>query len=474
VRTVRASRMLRWSRVALSSRVARRAVVFLALPLLVAACASADASPAGSPPTSGPSAAWGGVPTPVGPSLLPSPAVPFGTPTATTPFDGVWATRPLARSDLAAALARHDLSDAGLDDWFPDSDAIDYRSFEIEIGSGRWQEYESDGGVWGGGWSGDLVLADADTIVARDDEALCTVTYDLAKSGDELSVHVAHDACPEAEDLPIQTAIYESSPFHLVQAAGWSPSMPATSPSPLPPMLTPSTSSKRQVPRPIGTVDGAPLGYLEYLPPDYGKAPSPLLVFLHGSGESGAGDEAALARLTSTGIPSAIWQDQWPDERPFVVLSPQHDPKPPSFCMEADEIDAFLRFALAHYDVDPKRVYLTGLSCGAIGLWNYLAAHRGDIVAAAVPIAGYGIGAVDRAGCDLARVPIWAFHGALDPNVPVRGDVYPISTLQACTDPPATDARVTVFPDREHDVWWFTYSGAAGYDIYAWLLGHHR
>ena len=93
--------------------------------------------------------------------------------------------------------------------------------------------------------------------------------------------------------------------------------------------------------------------------------------------------------------------------------------------MEAKEIDAFLRFALKHYGVDPTRIYVTGLSCGAIGLWNYLAAHRNELVAAAVPIAGYGIGAVELAGCDLARVPIWAFHGSADENVPVRGDVYP-------------------------------------------------
>ena len=55
--------------------------------------------------------------------------------------------------------------------------------------------------------------------------------------------------------------------------------------------------------RPIGTVEGAPLGYFEYLPPDYGKQPSPLLVFFHGSGESGAGDEGSLAKLASAGIP---------------------------------------------------------------------------------------------------------------------------------------------------------------------------
>src|SRR6185437_12652263 len=47
------------------------------------------------------------------------------------------------------------------------------------------------------------------------------------------------------------------------------------------------------------------------------------------------------------------------------------------------EIASFLQFAVAHYDVDPQRVYLTGLSCGAIGGWNYLAQHLDDTVVAA-------------------------------------------------------------------------------------------
>ena len=38
----------------------------------------------------------------------------------------------------------------------------------------------------------------------------------------------------------------------------------------------------------LGSVDGAPMGYLEFLPPGYGDGePRPLLVFLHGSGEAG-------------------------------------------------------------------------------------------------------------------------------------------------------------------------------------------
>jgi predicted esterase len=403
-------------------------------------------------------------------------AAPSATPSAQTAYDGVWASDPLTRADVAATLTRRGLSDAHLDEWYPDWDVIDYRVLEIEIGQGRWQLNENAEGVQlGVPWAGDIVRADADTIVAQDDTQKCPVTYDLSREGDELSVRVADDACSDPEDLAIQATIYESSPFHLVQAADWTPptSTPQPSSSAAPSANEASTASTRQVLRPIGTVDGAPLGYVEYLPPSYGQQPSPLLVFLHGSGESGSGDELSLAGLATAGIPSLIRGNRWPDERPFVVLAPQHEEDPPSFCLEADEIDAFLRFALGHYDVDPSRVYLTGLSCGAIGLWNYLGAHGDELVAAAVPIAGYGIGAFELAGCNLTRVPIWAFHGSADENVPVRGDVYPLTALQACTDPAPLDARLKVYVGESHDVWTETYISTQ-YDIYAWLLSHHK
>ena len=44
------------------------------------------------------------------------------------------------------------------------------------------------------------------------------------------------------------------------------------------------------------------------------------------------------------------------------------------------DIDAFIRYAVEHYDIDEQRVYLTGQSCGAIGAWQYLAQHLDEVV----------------------------------------------------------------------------------------------
>ena len=71
----------------------------------------------------------------------------------------------------------------------------------------------------------------------------------------------------------------------------------------------------------------------------------------------------------------------------------QHDRGNPSpaFGSTPHEVHDFIAYAVAHYNVDRKRVYVTGLSCGAFGLWEYLAKYHASLqVAASVPIAGDG------------------------------------------------------------------------------------
>ena len=259
-------------------------------------------------------------------------------------------------------------------------------------------------------------------------------------------------------------------------------------------------SAQYLTPRPVGTTDFAE-GFDEYLPPSYSASgdPSPLLLFFHGSGESGDGSAEALANLVNAGIPKYINVGGWPTDRPFVVLAPQHlDPgtfdwstcdgvewggscgmqlqhdlgnDSTSFCTTPQEVDAFITYAVAHYNVDPTRVYLTGLSCGAFGVWEYLAAHGADHkVAAAVPIAGDGRPGSSDDYCKLDETPLWAFHGALDDVVNPLGSIDPLTALQACPGVPANEAKLTVFPDRDHNSWDPAYGGADG-SIFDWMLG---
>jgi len=225
--------------------------------------------------------------------------------------------------------------------------------------------------------------------------------------------------------------------------------------------------SDRHVQRPLGTTD-ADQGYYEYLPDGYASDDQmyPLLLFIHGLGENGDGD-SQLNRIVATGIPKLIQDDDWDDTLPFVVLSPQNAL---GGCTRSASIFNFINYAKENYRINPNRVYLTGLSCGAIGSWNYLADHTNTQIAAVVPIAGDGNPAFTRAGCEINRVPVWAVDGDNDSSVGVGGTTGPINNVLACTDPGPLDTSMVIYPGVEHNSWQRTYDLSEGHDIYSWFL----
>ncbi|HXI54786.1 MAG TPA: hypothetical protein VNO55_01920 [Polyangia bacterium] len=241
-------------------------------------------------------------------------------------------------------------------------------------------------------------------------------------------------------------------------------------------------SAGRQMARPAGSTAAA-LGYHEYLPPGYGDGVKrPVLFFFHGVGENGNGT-SDLSRVTANGPPKLIAANQWPASRPFIVLSPQHRPSAgapdPIYigfdCWTPAEIHDFVAFALTTYQIDPHRVYLTGLSCGAMGSANYFKQYGGaQGVAAAALISGNASIFWPMPGCALvADVGFWAFHGDADTSVPIAGDNMALAHLTACPQP-RKDVKYTVYPGGGHDVWTRTYDLSAGNDVYAWLLGFSR
>ncbi len=243
------------------------------------------------------------------------------------------------------------------------------------------------------------------------------------------------------------------------------------------PWLTAPTGmpSARHTAKPLGTTASGQ-GFYEYLPQGYecGNQDYPLMVFIHGLGENGDGD-SQLDDILDNGIPELIDNDEWNEDLPFVVLSPQNSD---GGCTSSSKIHDFIEYAKSAYRINPKRVYLTGLSCGAIGSWNYLGNHTNSQIAAMVPIAGNGNGAFNNGGCEMNRVPIWAFHGDNDSTVDVSGTTGPINNLLACTDPAPVDTSMVIYPGVGHDSWTQTYdlnnSNSDGHDIYEWFLSHRN
>lgn len=168
--------------------------------------------------------------------------------------------------------------------------------------------------------------------------------------------------------------------------------------------------------RPSGTT-GAPYGYAVYTPPGYdaGTGAHPLIVFLHGTGEYGDGS-APSSVLSGMGPLRNIRDELARGEVPrlgregVIVASPQTP-----VWWSAATLDAFFDHLVATYRVDASRIYLTGLSMGGGGTWDYAVAHP-ERLAAILPICGASWGDPGRAA-SLEGLPIWAFHALDDGTV---------------------------------------------------------
>jgi predicted peptidase len=196
------------------------------------------------------------------------------------------------------------------------------------------------------------------------------------------------------------------------------------------------------------------LKYLLYLPKDYqGKPCWPLMLFLHGAGERG--DDLAL--VAKHGPPKRIAAG---DDFPMIVVSPQ---SPKDQWWQPLELTALLDEIVQQYKVDRDRIYVTGLSMGGFGTWA-LAAYTPNRFAAIAPICGGG----ERFRMKpIAQLPIWAFHGAKDPVVPLRRSEELVEALKKSGGNP----KLTVYPEAGHDSWSETYANPQFYD---WLLAQKR
>lgn len=294
----------------------------------------------------------------------------------------------------------------------------------------------------------------------------------VATGIDHYVVHARKDGGTPAA-LGNVVAPYSGQVFSRFQPGTWGFSVEAVdkdgriSPRSSEVIATVLTSPQSALPR--GT-DGAPNGYYEYLPSGYGDGvPRPLLVYWHGSGALGNG-VTDLDLLVDCCPPGLVNAGLWPAALPFVVLSPQSD----ADCSDRGQTSAFIAWALGRYQVDPRRVYLTGMSCGAMRSWDYLATHTDEQVVAAWLLAGNPGTAWSRAGCDLGRVAIRAIHGTADVNVPIYPERGIMNQLLACPAPPRQDVVFTEVLGAGHEVAWEAYQGVTGEEALDWLLAHAK
>lgn len=224
-------------------------------------------------------------------------------------------------------------------------------------------------------------------------------------------------------------------------------------------------------------------GFYEYLPQGYsatGTTLYPLIISAHGMMEYGSGSTTSLPEVLANGLPKVISKGQFPTSfyvggkaYKFIVLAPQFKSS-----ASAATINGIIDYALKNYKVDPKRIYLTGLSAGG----GTVAAAAADLtvgkrIAAVVQFAGTLTPSLERAKNIVANnVAYWGLHHKYDNQVSSTKTINMVSyilqvksTFPVKKTVPNLEGHYSCWTPRYPPSW-----TEGGLNIYQWMLQFAR
>ena len=196
--------------------------------------------------------------------------------------------------------------------------------------------------------------------------------------------------------------------------------------------------------------------YQLYLPKSYNsdKLVYPLIIYLHGGSQRGKD----LRKLNVYGLPHLVDLGQDFD---CIIASPQCPEE--KFWSTDNWFEPLYQELTSRDRVDPKRVYLTGISMGGYGTWQTAVAYPAKF-AAIVPLCG---GCDDSTQvCKIKKIPVWAFHGTADDAVSIDETRRLVRRLEQCNG----NVKFTELANEGHAIQ-FIYEDKS---VYNWLLKQHR
>jgi len=221
-------------------------------------------------------------------------------------------------------------------------------------------------------------------------------------------------------------------------------------------------------------------GYNLYVPTNSGNAVVPVIIFLQGG--LGVGDE--VDKIFNWGLPKMLKEGRTGKDEldelmlsTFIYIMPHI--RSGQFYSNEKAITQIIQEVGTNYNIDERRIYLTGLSRGGHGTWG-LASRMPDTFAAIVPICGgqHGVASYEA----LTHIPIWTAHNP-DDNVVgyseteeavvrierISGKKFSRSHSIA-TSKYQNSERIFTSSDNKakpHDAWTEMYTNA---NFYKWLL----
>ncbi len=200
------------------------------------------------------------------------------------------------------------------------------------------------------------------------------------------------------------------------------------------------------------------ISYYLYFPENYEEADNekfPLLLFLHGGGESGN----SLETVKRNGPPKLIASGK---KFPFLILAPQNPHKKKWW--DTRVVKQLLDTVVENNRVDKNRIYLTGLSRGGGAAWEMAVQYPETFAALAVVC---GMTPVPYASWIDKDLPIWVFHGMEDQSIPFSESEDMVKKLREM----GHEVRFTKYEGIGHNSWTQAYDTEALYD---WFMAQQR
>jgi len=214
------------------------------------------------------------------------------------------------------------------------------------------------------------------------------------------------------------------------------------------------------------------LPYRLFVNESYKKQKLPLFIHLHGRGERGTDNNPKIYNnIPLFNGPNSIVSPNTQHNHPCIVLVPQcsdktineewakwvgNSPETPweglsedgayTLAQKPSESAAatfeLIDSLLINYNIDTDRVYITGLSMGGFGTWEFIG-RKPNLFAAAIPMAGYSDPNIAER---IKHIPIWVFHGDIDKYNPVQGSRNMYQLLNSI----GADIQYTEYPNTGH------------------------
>lgn len=191
------------------------------------------------------------------------------------------------------------------------------------------------------------------------------------------------------------------------------------------------------------------------------KQAYPLVVFLHGAGSRGNDNERQVNEVPD------FFKKSGRKDSPCFIVAPQCPGKGPLIfwteTVGTGLVSALLDDFEKNHRIDPKRIYVTGVSDGGWGTFALLARHPTRFAAGAPLCGGGDVNDAPK----YAQVPIWVFHGAKDNVEPVKSSRDLVAALRKAGGNP----KYTEYPNADHNIWDRAYGNPK---LYEWLFAQKR